>query len=805
MNSNNLKRVVITVLFVIVTIASFSIKTLEKMQEKLSLISDRDQIPRYFALSDSTIYSNWDQSLNYINKAINVAKISGQKNNEVRALHKKIELLIIDNKLVAAEEIALKALKLSLKLDDNLFIGLSYYKKGEIFYQLNKFSESIDAFENSLTFLRETDSQQDIAKVLIALSISNNKIGKLEEAFNFIYDALQILTNFEENSLTSKSFLIMSCLFVSANKYERSLIFSKRALDISIQIKDYELKELIYYNLGIQYSLLKKSEKAFQYFSSSIKFANQLHNKRNEANSILQICRFYLEYNQFDKCIQNLQNALSIYTLINDKIGILKSYLVLSEYYFAIGKYNISMEYCQLAFDTNVINEDYQFLSSLHNMIAKNNQCLGLLDKSEEHYQMAISYANKKKSSKMQGLTYNNYANFYFKQNKYIKAIEFYQKAVDLTINTDSKFILIDAYYGLLQVYQQLRDCNNILSYADKILELAELNDDFLNISNTYLILYEFYDDEKNIDVAYSYYQKYLTFKEKHESKFHFLKLSNTMIEHQIVQLKNELQQIDSSKQNESNQLEKKKKTLKIVSLSSIFILSIAYIISYLYYKKRNAHAKVQNILHSLLPDEITLELLNNGKNPPENFKNACVCFIQVSNTNINDSNSVIIEYLSELNQIFEKFREISIEYGCTHIKTTGLRYLMVSGVPKENENPNERALEASLAIRDYVIKKNKNSKTKWEIKIGLHSGSLIAGLIGEKKFIYDIFGDSVNTASRMENFSEMMKINVSEDFIETYKHENSSDCIKFTNRGLFEVKGKNLMRMYYAERREVT
>jgi len=113
----------------------------------------------------------------------------------------------------------------------------------------------------------------------------------------------------------------------------------------------------------------------------------------------------------------------------------------------------------------------------------------------------------------------------------------------------------------------------------------------------------------------------------------------------------------------------------------------------------------------------------------------------------------------------------------------------------RSNETPAINIVRAAIAHIEYLKKRNKSSDIKWQIRVGIHTGDVIGGVVGIKKYIYDVFGDTINLAARMEQYSDTMKINISED---TYQYlKNNFTCIE---RDGIVVKGKGVMKMYFVE-----
>jgi class 3 adenylate cyclase len=149
---------------------------------------------------------------------------------------------------------------------------------------------------------------------------------------------------------------------------------------------------------------------------------------------------------------------------------------------------------------------------------------------------------------------------------------------------------------------------------------------------------------------------------------------------------------------------------------------------------------------------------------------------------------------VDELHTCFKAFDEITTKYNIEKIKTIGDAYLAVCGLPLAEPKHAENVVRAAIEINTFMQDRlTKLGNSTFEIRIGIHSGSVVAGIVGVKKFAYDIWGDAVNTAARMEQNSEAGKINISQT---TYELVNDQFNCEF--RGEIEVKGKGAMKMYY-------
>lgn len=202
---------------------------------------------------------------------------------------------------------------------------------------------------------------------------------------------------------------------------------------------------------------------------------------------------------------------------------------------------------------------------------------------------------------------------------------------------------------------------------------------------------------------------------------------------------------------------------------------------------------KSEKLLLNTLPVKVVNELKEFGKSEPQLFENVTVFFSDIvgftEKANLLEPGILI----SELNDIFTGFDEIAMKNSCERIKTIGDAYLCVCGMPVPDPNHAYNIVKSAIEMIDFIKKRNEMSVHKWNIRVGVNSGSVIGGIVGVRKYIYDVFGDAVNTASRMESNSLPMKINISESTYNLVK-----DRLEFTDRGEVEVKGKGKLRMFF-------
>ncbi len=201
---------------------------------------------------------------------------------------------------------------------------------------------------------------------------------------------------------------------------------------------------------------------------------------------------------------------------------------------------------------------------------------------------------------------------------------------------------------------------------------------------------------------------------------------------------------------------------------------------------------QTEGLLLNILPEAIANRLKQQPGTIAEDFADVTVLFADIVGFTEIASSVSAIQLVKLLNQIFSDFDRLSEQYNLEKIKTIGDAYLVVGGLPRHRADHAQAIAKMALDMQIAIAKFNAETQQNFSIRIGIHSGSVVAGVIGIKKLTYDLWGDTVNIASRMESQGFTNKIQVSET---TYQHLR--DEFLFEKRGEIEVKGKGKMTTY--------
>lgn len=213
----------------------------------------------------------------------------------------------------------------------------------------------------------------------------------------------------------------------------------------------------------------------------------------------------------------------------------------------------------------------------------------------------------------------------------------------------------------------------------------------------------------------------------------------------------------------------------------------------------RREKDKSEELLLNILPKETAEELIKSGMATPKHYDLVSIIFTDFKAFTETASEVAPQELVETLNESFTAFDEICEKYKLEKIKTIGDAYMCAGGLPVANKtNPIDAvraACEMNLWTKEWNIRRQAEGKVPWEIRIGVHTGELVAGVIGKKKFAYDVWGDAVNIAARMESSGEEGKVNISGITYELVK-----GLFNCEYRGKIAVRGRGEIDMYFVD-----
>lgn len=212
---------------------------------------------------------------------------------------------------------------------------------------------------------------------------------------------------------------------------------------------------------------------------------------------------------------------------------------------------------------------------------------------------------------------------------------------------------------------------------------------------------------------------------------------------------------------------------------------------------------KSESLLLNILPADIAEELKIHGKAEARDFDMVSILFTDFKGFTATSEKMSAQDLVGEINTCFEAFDGIMAKYSVEKIKTIGDAYMAAGGLPVPTDDSVKNTVLAAFEMQAFISKRkaemDAEGKPAFEMRVGIHTGPVVAGIVGVKKFQYDIWGDTVNTASRMESSGEVGNVNISEATYEILKNDSQ---FSFENRGKIEAKGKGEMEMYFVSKK---
>ena len=461
-------------------------------------------------------------------------------------------------------------------------------------------------------------------------------------------------------------------------------------------------------------------------------------------------------------------------------------------------------------------------------------------ENAEDYYRRAISILRKTSDSLSLGTGIANAGDFFYRQGELDTALVYFQESGEIFREIDFQlgigyhlgslgmiyaqqgrpaealtkldeclYILEKEgdYYGIAaflpyasNIHREQGDLRSALQTARRSLEVARQYGLKEQIRDANLLLSELYEGLGDTDAALNYYKGYTLYKDS---------ISNVGLVQELARLRTDFE-IDQ-KQAEVDLLEKeaeirelREKRQRAVLYIIIAILLLAFVLGFGLYRRYKYIRKTRDIIEreksrsdelllNILPEETAEELKNHGRVSAKKFDSVSVLFADfVGFTSYSEKMSPE-DLVKTVDYYFSRFDQAAEKYGLEKIKTMGDCYMCAGGLPFPTDDHPVKMAHFAREIVQIVSEDGFSEVTGFEIRVGIHTGPVVAGVVGTKKFAYDIWGDTVNIASRMESSSQPGKINVSENTYQLIKEE-----IECEFRGMVDVKHKGMLKMYF-------
>jgi adenylate cyclase len=557
-------------------------------------------------------------------------------------------------------------------------------------------------------------------------------------------------------------------------------------------------------NIGIVYYMQQNYLKTLDNWLESLAIFEKEKDDNGIANLLNNIAAVYKDQGEDDKALEYSLRSLAIAEKTKDKLRIMSSLVTIASVYHN-KRDPRALEYLQRAeklADKDALGVLYGNIGEVYYDLGEASEKTNAAG-AGNYYLQALHYYEASVKADHQAVStsfaYNGIGKIYFKQGKMNESIASHRQALAIAEALQDKWNIFKAHQGMANAYMKLNNTTAALENYSKAEKFAEEvdNTDIADLYKDLAVAYETIHDFKNA----------LLYNKKHGAKEQEIYDITSEKKLGRLQLRYDLDQKEASVNilTREKQIERQQKTGFAIGLGLICILA------FVLYRNFRAKARVNKILDkqkaeieglllNILPAEVARELQTSGSSTPRHHEDVAVLFTDFKGfTSIADRMSPA-DLVNLLNECFVAFDNIIGKYDLEKIKTIGDAYMCAAGIPSKGEKDTYRIVKAAIEIQEWVTQNNlkriEQGMEPWEIRIGVHTGALVAGVVGKKKYAYDIWGTTVNIAKRMESNGEPGRVNISAAAYGIIR--NDFECVY---RGKINAKNIGDIDMYFVEK----
>ncbi len=388
------------------------------------------------------------------------------------------------------------------------------------------------------------------------------------------------------------------------------------------------------------------------------------------------------------------------------------------------------------------------------------------------------------------------------------KAIQYQTEAYQLAMAMDAKLEMAQSLLSLAETYERKGDIPEAIATFDRAKELSIELDATYEIEQAYKGLADSYAKTSNYKKAYTYLNLYSDIKDTLYNAEMDKKLQAQTLHYEIEKKEGQISLLEKDQELRTLEIRRQKAIRNAtIAFGGLLLVLVGGLFNRYRYTQRvnkiiqKEKDRSEELLLNILPEEVAEELKAKGEAEAVQIDQVSVLFTDFKGFTALSERVTPKQLVKDLHECFSAFDHICEARGLEKIKTIGDAYMAAGGLPVPNTTHATDAIAAALEMRDFIAegkaRKIAAGLPYFEIRIGIHTGPVVAGIVGVKKFSYDIWGDTVNTASRMESSGGVGQVNISES---TFARVKDEPRFSFTPRGKVQAKGKGEMEMYFVE-----
>lgn len=525
-------------------------------------------------------------------------------------------------------------------------------------------------------------------------------------------------------------------------------------------------------SIGIMQWNLGSYDKALEYFGKAL----AAHEKFNEHSAIARmmgnIGNVYYYLGEFDKALEYFGKALETHLRLDEKSMVADITGNIGNVYYVLNSHSLALDYYRQALTANEALGDASSVALVEGNIGIVYNSLGEYDKALECYERALKTHQALGEHSSIALVTGNIGIVYSSLGRYDTALDYYTQALTMheQLGEKSEIAIVTGNIGSLYATPDYDGYNPLVAheYLQKAIELCltiGAKGLLVDLYKSQAELYEHEGQWKHAFISYKKYRELESEVQSEDAKQKALKLE---------------QQKQTAEREKEIELAKAAAAAELLATTAL--------------------------LHKVLPESIATRIIAGEERIADYYSNVSVLFADMVGFTALATQVVPDIVVELLNHVFDVFDEIMKRHGCEKVKTMGDGYMAVAGAPEKCDDHAERIARAALEMLHEIqipddVQEYLPPDMIFKIRVGIHTGSAICGVMGRERFVWDVYSDAVNTASRMESTGEAGKIHVSQDFVSLLQHRSQltgQHEFHFTERGEVEIKGKGIMKTYF-------
>jgi adenylate cyclase len=556
----------------------------------------------------------------------------------------------------------------------------------------------------------------------------------------------------------------------------RSLAFAKSGLAIALDLDNQPEIALSLSNVGIVYEHLSDSVAALEFFTKALAVQEKLGDSEGIASNHGYIGVAYKAIAEYPLALEHMHKELAFYEESGNQNNIAASFHNIGSVYLDLMDYPRALEYYGKALAMNENNGNNVWMSNNLSSIGKIYIDLEDYPQALEYYHKSLSLVEEIGVKDAVANMLSNIGIVYSRMLDYPKAIEYLQNALAISEEMGFKVHIVRCYINIGYFYKGAGEYSSALQYMTLAMDLAEdlglkelAANNLGNIGELYAEKgFDGYNPEKAEEYLLRAIDYYKDDSQKQNQCDFYKSLAN------VYRHENKWEEADTCFQKYHEiYVEIRSDDTKNVIQNFGYERKVAERDKEIAIAKAAADARMNattGLLHKVLPPSIASRLIK-GEKIADYFSQISILFADIVGFTPIASKMPARKVLAFLNYVFGEFDRICESHGCEKIKTIGDGYMAVAGAPIECSDHAERITRAALEMMGDIqlpedIRSSLPKGAIFNIRIGINSGPAFGGIVGENRFVYDIYSDSVNTAARMESHGEPGKIHVSEEFL---------------------------------------